>query len=406
MQPFSPEVEQEMKKYYETLSEKDQRHFAALMSLIVGQGGQKYIAERLGCSERTVERGVNDLESLPEQPKYDPRIRKPGGGRKTYDVTYPEIDRCFLEVVKGHTAGDPMDETKKWTDLTPQEIADWLEKDHQIRVSHTVVRKLLKKHHFGHRQAQKKQTQKNVPGRDEQFKKIAQLKAEYQAAGNPIISIDTKKKEALGNFYREGKLYTQQEVVVFDHDFPSLGDGTLVPYGIYDVVHNLGYMYINTSKDTSEFVCDCIRLWWNQYGKHLYPKATSILALSDGGGSNSASHYIFKEDLQKLVDGLGVELRIAHYPAYCSKFNPIEHRLFSQVTRACQGVIFTSVALVKELMEKTKTNKGLHVFVDIIDKVYQTGREVAKDFKETMRIVFDEVLPKWNYVAKPLATVI
>lgn len=406
MQPFSPEVEQEMKKYYETLSEKDQRHFAALMSLMVGYGGQKYIAEQLGCSERTVERGVDDLESLPEQPEYDPRIREPGGGRKTYDFTYPEIDRYFLEVVKEHTAGDPMDETKKWTDLTPQEIADWLEKDHQIRVSHTVVRKLLKKLHFGHRQAQKKQTQKNVPGRDEQFKKIAQLKAEYQAAGNPIISIDTKKKEALGNFYREGKLYTQQEVVVFDHDFPSLGDGTLVPYGIYDVVHNLGYMYINTSKDTGEFVCDCIRLWWNQYGKRLYPKATSILALSDGGGSNSAGHYIFKEDLQKLADGLGVEIRIAHYPAYCSKFNPIEHRLFSQVTRACQGVIFTSVALVKELMEKTKTSKGLQVFVDIIDKVYQTGREVAKDFKENMRIVFDEVLPKWNYVAKPLATVI
>ena len=130
------------------------------------------------------------------------------------------------------------------------------------------------------------------------------------------------------------------------------------------------------------------------------------MGLCDGGGSNNTHHYIFKEDLQKLVDELGIEIRIAHYPPYCSKYNPIEHRLFPHVTRACQGVIFSSIALVKKLMEKTHTNKGLQVVVEIVEQVYQTGRKVAEDFKANMRIVFDTVLPRWNYRALPNQTLI
>ena len=140
---------------------------------------------------------------------------------------------------------------------------------------------------------------------------------------------------------------------------------------------------------------------WMGRGQERYPRASSILLLCDGGGSNSASQYLFKEDLQKLVDRLDIEIRVAHYPPYCSKYNPIEHRLFPHLTRACQGVIFESVELVKELMEKARTSTGLQVTVDILDKVYQTGRKYAEGFKEDMKIVFDEVLPKWNYRAVP-----
>lgn len=225
--------------------------------------------------------------------------------------------------------------------------------------------------------------------------------AEYEAADNPIMSMDTKKKEYLGNFYRAGQLYTQDPLLTYDHDFTSLAHGVIIPHGLYDLKHNTGYLHLDTSKDTSEFACDCLRNWWLKHGRLAYPAATSILILCDGGGSNSSRHYIFKQDLQTLVDEIGVEIRIAHYPPYTSKYNPIEHRLFPHVTRACQGVIFSSLDLVKQLMEKTATATGLKVSVQIMDKVYQTARKVADDFKATMNIVFDDILPQWNYTAVP-----
>lgn len=242
---------------------------------------------------------------------------------------------------------------------------------------------------------------KSVAHRNEQFEKIATLKAAYQAAGNPVVSMDTKKKEYLGNFYRPGRLYTTTIVETNDHDFYSLAEGIVIPHVIYDLVQNKGYINIGTSHDTSQFVCDSLRQWWFAQGQRDYPQATSVLVLCDGGGSNNSRHYIFKQDLQKLADEIGVEIRIAHYPPYCSKYNPIEHRLFPHVTHACQGVVFKSVAVVKELMARTKTKQGLRVTVNVMDKVYQTGRKVADSFKENMPIVFDDFLPQWNYTAVP-----
>ena len=150
-------------------------------------------------------------------------------------------------------------------------------------------------------------------------------------------------------------------------------------------------------------MCDSLRHWWYTYGQPHFPHATSILIRCDGGGSNASRSFLFKRDLQALADEIGVEIRSAHYPPYCSKYNPIEHRLFPHVTRTCQGVVFATIELVKELMEKTHTKTGLKAFVHIIDKVYQIGRKVPEEFKKTMRIVFDEILPKWNYRAVPLS---
>jgi hypothetical protein len=297
-----------------------------------------------------------------------------------------------------------MDETVRWTNLTPNEIVRALREDHHIVVSKFVVRKLLKKHNYRRRKAQKRLSLKqDIKNRNEQFENIARLKAEFEAAGNPIISMDSKKKEHLGNLYRDGHLYTQKEQQTYDHDFPSYAEGVIIPHSIYDVGLNEGYIQLGISRDTSEFACDSFRYWWKTYGCQRYPGATAILVLCDGGGSNSSRHYIFKQDLQRLADEIGVEIRIVHYPPYCSKYNPIEHRFFPHVTRACQGVIFTSIELVKELMEKTKTSTGLKTYVHIIDKVYETGRKVAASFKENMRIVFDDFLPQWNYRAFPLA---
>jgi hypothetical protein len=237
--------------------------------------------------------------------------------------------------------------------------------------------------------------------RDAQFKRIAELKLEYETAGNPVVSIDTKKKELLGDFHRAGKLECQAEIQVNDHDFGSAGDGKLIPHGIFDMTKNLGFLHLNTSHDTTEFACDSLELWWREHGSALYPNATSLLVLCDGGGSNSSRFFVFKEDLQALADRLGLEIRIAHYPPYCSKFNPIEHKLFPHVTRALQGVVLTSVEVAKRFMERTTTSTGLKVVVRCLEKVYLTGRKCAVGFRESMGIVFDEVMPNWNYVAVP-----
>jgi hypothetical protein len=163
-------------------------------------------------------------------------------------------------------------------------------------------------------------------------------------------------------------------------------------------------MTLGTSGDTSEFTCVAIRNWWLEYGTYAYPNSTKILLLCDGGGSNSSRHYIFKEDLQKLADKLQIEIRIAHYPPYTSKYNPIEHRLFPHITRSCQGVIFKSLDIVNALMERTVTSKGLTVVSSVLNKSFKTGRKVAGNFKENMKIKFDDFLPKWNYTAIPQTT--
>lgn len=407
MESYPSEVEEGMRRFYHSLNEKDRRRFAGWEALRFGPGGRSYIARVLGCSRNTVSKGAHEVSDLPTR-EVEQRIRAKGGGRKRYTVTWGSVlDEKFLLVLRDHTAGDPMDETVRWTNLTPSEIVKALRADHDIVVSKFVVYQLLEKHNYRRRKAQKKSSLKQeIKHRDEQFKNIARLKAEFRAAGNPIVSMDTKKKEYIGNFYREGHLYTLNELHTYDHDFHSYAEGVIIPHSLYDLQLNVGYIQLGTSHDTGEFACDSFRLWWTTYGRHLYPNATAILILCDGGGSNSARHHLFKQDLQALADELGIEIRVAHYPPYCSKYNPIEHRLFPHVTRACQGVIFTSVELVKELMEKTNTTTGLKAFVHIIDKVYETGRKVAADFKETMRIVFDDFLPQWNYRAIPVAQVI
>jgi hypothetical protein len=310
------------------------------------------------------------------------------------------IDEIFLSILKEHTAGSPMDEKVKWTNLSYVDISKRF-KERGLDVSEFIVKQLLKKHGYSERQMRKTMTMKQAKNRNEQFERIQELKDEYTLNQNPIISVDVKKKEQIGNFYRDGKAYCLNATVVYDHDFKSFSEGVVIPHGVYDLKQNVGYITLGNSKDTSEFNCECIKDWWVNHGKSLYPFATSILLLVDGGGSNSSRHYIFKEDLQKLTDYIGVEIRVAHYPPYTSKYNPIEHRLFCHVSRACEGVVFSSIQIVKELVDKTSTSTGLKVFTTIKDKVFKTARKAANDFKENMTILFDDFLGQWNYRAVP-----
>jgi hypothetical protein len=306
----------------------------------------------------------------------------------------------FLAILAEFTAGDPMREGVLWTNLSRCEISRRLREMGTPASRHT-VRKLLRKHGLGQRKTRKKKSMGTHPDRNAQFENIARLKADFMAVGDPVISMDTKKKELIGDFAREGHTHTQVAVETLDHDFPSAGQGKLIPHGIYDVARNEGTIHLNTSHDTSELCCDSIARWWQRHGRHHYPKTLRLLILCDGGGSNAANRHVFKEALQALADCLGLEIRIAHYPPYCSKHNPIEHRLFPHITRACQGVVFHSVEIAKQFMEKAKTTTGLKVTVDILTGIYETGKKCAADFIENMRIVFDAFLPRWNYRALP-----
>jgi len=287
-----------------------------------------------------------------------------------------------------------------WTNLSLRELSRRL-LELGTPASRRVIRRLLRQLKLGRRTARKKKTMGHHPDRNAQFENIARLRQEYQDAGDPVISIDTKKKELLGNFHRPGQTFTAQTVETFDHDFSSAGQGKLIPHGIYDLANQHAHINLNTSHDTGELCCDSVALWWEQHGRAAYPKTKRLLILCDGGGSNSATQYLFKEDLERLANRLGLELRVAHYPPYCSKHNPIEHRVFPHVTRACQGVIFHTLDIAQQFIARAKTITGLRVTVGLLEKVYATGRTYADNFKETMTILFDDHLPKWNYRAIP-----
>lgn len=287
-----------------------------------------------------------------------------------------------------------------WTNLSVSAIVDRLA-ELGTPADRTVVEQLLDEFHLGRRQAFKSVAMGPSRDRNQQFEIIRFYRDLYFDSLNPILSIDTKKRELLGDFFRDGQLLTNQTMHVFDHDFPSFADGYVIPHGLYDLKRNRGYLNLCGSHDTSEFACDSIQQWWLAEGRSAYPSADSLLVLCDGGGSNSASQLIFKHDLQTLADRIGLEIRVAHYPPYTSKYNPIEHRLFPHVARACQGIIFKTPQQVQHYMNQTKTRTGLSVATNIVTKVYETGRKVIEGFKKSMRILFDTILPRFNYRALP-----
>ena len=287
-----------------------------------------------------------------------------------------------------------------WTNLSLRELSRRL-MTMGTPASRRTIRRVLRTLKVGRRSARKKTSMGHHPDRNAQFENIAKIRREHESAGDPVISVDTKKKELLGNFHRDGRTLTQQTIETFDHDFPSAGTGKLIPHGIFDLANNHASVHLNTSHDTGELCCDSIALWWREHGRAAYPDAKRLLILCDGGGSNSATQYLFKEDLQRLADQLGIELRVAHYPPYCSKHNPIEHRVFPHITEACRGVIFHTLEIARQFIGRAKTTTGLRVTVGLLEKVYETGRKYAEGFKANMKILFDEHLPKWNYRAVP-----
>src|SRR3954468_8714705 len=291
---------------------------------------------------------------------------KKGGGRRPLTQARPGLEANLRRLLQEFTGGDPMREGVLWTNLSLRELSRRL-LALGTPASRRTIRRLLRKLQVGARTARKKKTMGPHPDRNAQFENIARLQREYEASGDAVISIDTKKKELLGNFYRAGTTFTAETVETFDHDFGSASQGKLIPHGIYDMVNHQAHMHLNTSHDTSALCCDSVALWWEQAGRTANTRAKRLLVLGDGGGSNSATQYLFKEDLQRLANRLGMEIRVAHYPPYGSKYKPIEHRVFAHVTRACQGVIFHPLEVAKQFIERAKTAWGLRVTVSVLE---------------------------------------
>lgn len=388
-------------EYLRDANERQARQFVAIIAERLGWHGVSLASTALAMSRNTVYRGLHELQS--KEHLEEGRVRKQGGGRKRTLSKHPEYITIFREIVEFDIAGLPQDANTKWLRLTPSKIKLTFSERYNIEVSLHTVRQIIASEGYTRRKPVKTLPMADCESRDEQFKNIEQLRKQCEEEGIPLFSMDTKKKELLGPFRRDnGATYTTEPVKVYDHDYPTFSNGKMVPHGIYDVGRNTGYMTFGLSHDTAEFACDCLVEQWETHLRHVYPSAKRICILCDGGGSNSARSWQFKWCLMKTAKRLGIDIKIAHYPPYCSKWNPIEHRLFSQISRVWSGTVFNTVEEASDMAAKTTTKTGLAVFTTINRNIYETKKERNPLFESECerRIVKDEVLPKWNYLVK------
>jgi Rhodopirellula transposase DDE domain len=304
------------------------------------------------------------------------------------------------ELLEPDTAGDPMTGLK-WTRKTTRKISEELGKA-GLCVSHTTVARLLEKLDYRLRVNHKKIAGNSHPQRNTQFEYIAVQRRRCERSAIPLISIDTKKKEVVGPFKNAGAVWSRSPRAVRDHDFRSEGVGMAIPYGIYDVRANRGAVFVGKSHDTADFALDSLAAWWRTEGSPRYPKATQLFILADNGGSNGSTHHAWRYALQrKLADPFGLTLTVCHYPPATSKWNPIEHRLFAQISRNWAGEPLTSYETIVNFIRKTTTETGLRVTATTLEGDYPTGVKIAKHEMKQLSIRPHDVCPQWNYTIRP-----
>ena len=383
-----------------TLKERDRRQFIACKATGPSGSSIKAVSKAFKTSPKTICKAIFELSNHIAPP--NGRQRMPGGGAKDKVETHPEWKLAFLEVAAEHTAGDPMDEKTVWLNIDVKGIRSKLACK-GIKISDYYVRRLVKMCGFKKRSFRKDIPLNSVEGRDEQFVKIQRVKKLCARLRIPMISIDTKKKELIGNFKRPGQVLTNGVPKCLDHDYITNAVCKATPHGIFDILNNIGFITIGTSHDTSEFVCDNIEAFWNEYLSVVYKEAKYLVIFCDGGGSNSSSHHIVKQDFMDLAERLGISIVVMHYPPYCSKYNPIEHKLFPHITRSWSGAPLLTVEDACERAAATVTKTGLIVFARVVEKEYEIGRALREDYWERLakRVRFDETCHKWNYLISP-----
>jgi hypothetical protein len=308
----------------------------------------------------------------------------------------PQIEALLTALIECYKAGSPTDERVFWITVKPARIAALFFEQHQIYVSNGEVKRLLNKLGYRRRKQCKELATGNYALRNEQFLIIISILA-AMSREVPVLSIDCKKKERLGNLYRDGKCYCTAAIEVFDHDYEHLSKGKVVPHGIYDIQANKGFISIGDSSETADFIIDNLTWWWEDYGIHAYPDANNLILLCDAGGANSYRHHIFKYKLLAFAKTTGLSVTVCHYPPYCSKWNPIEHRLFCHVHSAMSGTVFSDYNIIKTLIEQTQTKTGLTVVVRLNLNKYEIGAKIDKGLIDDKRILRHPQIPELNY---------
>ena len=387
-------------KFLDTLNESQTRWFVAREAIRLGHGGIKKMCELSGLSEPTVAKGIKELKSK-EKLCGDGRIRRLGGGRKRLDEKNPEILAILSDILGETTAGDPMG-LLRWTSKSTYQIRDCINALGYSISEDTVGRRIKE---MGYSLQANVKTWEGVSheDRDSQFIYINNLAKEYVADGNPVISVDAKKKELIGNFKNSGRKWmskgSPKEVNVYD--FPSLSEGKAVPYGIYDIQKNKGLVNVGISHDTAEFAVESIRKWWFHFGYKQYPKADKILICADGGGSNGYRNRLWKYNLQKLSDELPLSVTVCHYPPGTSKWNKIEHRMFSFISMNWRGEPLIDLETIINLIGSTKTKTGLKIQALLDTESYKTGIKISDKQMKDLNLTAHEINPKWNYTIEP-----
>ena len=399
------------------LDERQKRIYLTAEAEALGWGGKGIVSEIAGVDKNTLTAGQKDLDVFREESADGAiilkdidgangdgyvRVRNVGGGRKSVEEKQPGITKALLELVDPDTYGNP-ESPLSWTTKSTRRLADEL-CDKGFRISHATVKTLLEQEGYT-LQANRKleQVGKAHEDRDTQFKHINDTCASYMEQVQPVISIDCKKKENLGNFANKGKEYakTGKPVKTLDHDFHDPEKGKAIPYGTYDLANNEGFVNVGVSHDTASFAVNSIRSWWNEMGKARYANATKLYITADGGGSNGSRSRLWKVELQALANETGMEIEVSHFPPGTSKWNKIEHRLFSFISKNWRGRPLETLEVVVNLIASTTTKKGLTVKCGLDEGEYEVGIKVSDDELGAVNIVRNEFHGEWNYTIYP-----
>jgi Rhodopirellula transposase DDE domain len=387
------------------LHEKGRRCWAACEALALGRGGISAVAAATALSRPTIRRGIAELRARDHEPGDIPpdpsRSRRPGGGRSPIAATDRTLLRDLKRLIDPATRGDPMSPLL-WTSKSTRNLAEALtERGHDL--SHQTVGRLLIDLGYSLQANRKTLEGKDHPDRDAQFEHINDKVRAFQRRGQPVISVDTKKKELVGNYKNPGREWEPQgrPRQVKSKDFPEKEKGKVAPYGVYDQTTNEGWVNVGISRDTAEFAVESIRRWWYRMGSAVYPAARELLITADSGGSNGSRNRLWKVCLQELADETGLKIAVCHFPPGTSKWNKIEHRLFCHITENWRGRPLVDHAVVVNLIGSTRTRTGLRVESALDSNTYQKGIKVTDQELESVRLERDQFHGDWNYTIKP-----
>jgi hypothetical protein len=386
------------------LNERTRRLWSAVEAKVLGHGGIQFLSQITGQSRTTITRGMKELQTGAVAISQN-HIRKEGGGRKGAREKSPEIEKALLDLIEPTVRGEP-ESPLLWTTKSLRNLAEALKRQ-GYRVSHTLVGQILKENNFSLQANRKTDEGKSHPDRDDQFHYIHQKVLAFQKEGSPVISVDAKKKELVGNYQNKGVEWREkkQPVEVKVYDFLSEAQGKAIPYGVYDITRNQGWVNVGIDKDTAEFAVQTIRNWWYHMGKEVYPEAKKLLITADSGGSNGVRVRLWKKELQALANETQMEIAVSHFPPGTSKWNKIEHRLFAYITKNWRARPLISYEVIVNLIAGTTTTKGLKVKCALDNQSYDRGKKVSARELSAINLSKDAFHGDWNYSIRPVRAI-